>query len=923
MLGRIAEISVLVRLLQETAAGRGGGVLVVGEPGIGRTHLLHKALTLDAVARAVLVTGSVTESRLPGAGLHQVVQALRDQLPRVPAAQRDPLERLLATGRLGPDGADQPPAAAMLGLLGVAAACRPLLLAVDDAHLLDPPSLDALLFVGRRIASEPIALLLTAIRRHTSETFRGWPAVSGVPELRLGPLDPTDARTLLRSSAPHPLRRHVAERLLAVAEGNPLALTELPVPLTAAQCDGRQPLGDPPVPTDRLRLRLLPELDPLPATARAALLVPAVAGQIPAAELACALKRLGHAPDALVPAEEHGVLAEQQGRVVFRDERLRLVVHHAAGAARRHVVHQALVCTLSGPAAARHLAAVAPGPGPAVADALEAAARAVAGVDPGDSAELYERAASFTPNDEDAARLLGLAAASRQQAGTPDHVPALLDRALALAHTPELRCELLILLARHQGRAVSPLATHRLLRATAVRLSADQPSRAAELLLEAAECAVRAADSRAALGSAWQAYRLTRPRGGDLAESAAVQLARVLALRGQSVQARELLLLPPAGASAVTIVARAEVLGWLEEYEAALTLLSRLLDGRPQDRVRADAPLRAAALGSRAWIRMWTGDWPGARADVTEAAGCAGRARAVSPLAQSLVLLGRLEAAQGRSVECGIALARATRVARDHGLDLVLGQVAATEGLLAMGGGSYEKAVTCYERARSLADGAGIEHPSVAPWAANLIEAYLRTGRTAEAESELARHEDGVRRSGLSWAAARGARCRALLLETGRFGHGAVEAAFQEAFENHARGRVVFEHARTLLCHGQWLRREGRSAEARRSLSRALTVFTDLGAAPWSKAAHSELRATGMRKPRRGGGTTGEPARERLTEQERRIAGLVAEGATNKEAAAALFLSPKTVEFHLGNVYRKLGVRSRSQLARSFRPAQA
>jgi hypothetical protein len=220
----------------------------------------------------VYLAGAAAESGLPYAGLHQVVQAYRCDLPRLPAPQRDLLGHLLATGQRRPEDTGLAVGAATLGLLGAAAARRPLLLAIDDAHLLDTPSREALLFVARRIAEEPIVLLLTAEHRGGAAGSALRPAVTGVPELRLGPLDPADARALLQRSAPHPLRRFVADRLLAVAEGNPLALTELPAVLTPGQCSGHLPLDDPLTPGERLRDAHLPTLARLPDSTRAAAL---------------------------------------------------------------------------------------------------------------------------------------------------------------------------------------------------------------------------------------------------------------------------------------------------------------------------------------------------------------------------------------------------------------------------------------------------------------------------------------------------------------------------------------------------------------------------------------------------------------------------------------------------------------------------
>ncbi|WP_078492274.1 LuxR C-terminal-related transcriptional regulator [Streptomyces yerevanensis] len=909
MLGRSAETVALARLLGAAVSGRGGALFVVGRTGVGRTTVLRETTTLDTDLESTCVAGTAAESQVRYAGVHQVIQAYRSDLRLLAAPQRELLEHLLVTGRQRPEDTGLAVGAAALGLLGAAAARCPLLLAIDDAHLLDAPSREALLFVARRIAGEPIAMVLTAEDcRSVRSSLR--PAVTGVPELRLGPLDPADARALLKKAMPYPLRQFVAERLLAAAEGNPLALTELPTLLTRAQCSGVLPLDDPLTPGEMLRDAYLPGLARLPDTARAALLVPAAAGDSPSDDVQRALVLLGHAPDALLPAEEEGVIELRRGRLVFADRRLRLVIYHDASTSRRHAVHRVLAQVLQGAVAAWHLSAAHMRPDRAVAHAVEAAASAAAEAAPVTCAELYERAAGVADTDDEAARLLGLAAGSWQRAGAAEHVPVLLGRALELTREPALRRELSVVQARQRGAVGHPGSAHRMLRAEA-RRQAGQPVLAAQLLLEAVDSAMCAADSRAALGSAWQAYRLTRLGGGDLAESAAVQLAQVLALRGERVQARELLLARSAGEAAVALVGRAEVLGWLEEYEAARVLLDRVLGEQPGVEAGAGAERRATALGCRAWIGLWTGEWVAARTDAAEAVACAELRQENAALAQGLVVLGRLEAAQGRVVECGAVLARAAGVARAYGLELVTGQIAVAEGLLALGAGKFEKAVDDYERAGVLAHRAGIEDPSVAPWAANLIEAYVHSGRIAEAEREHGCFDAEMRRAGPSWALAVSARCRALLLEAdGRGATGAIEAAFHEALEWHARGAVVFEHARTLLCHGQWLRRTGRTPEARVALAEALSVFSVLGAVPWEEAVRSELRASGERGGRTSCG--------RLTEQEGRIAGLVAGGATNKETAAALFLSPKTVEFHLGNVYRKLGVRSRSELARTY-----
>ncbi|WP_329362013.1 hypothetical protein [Streptomyces sp. NBC_01483] len=403
------------------------------------------------------------------------------------------------------------------------------------------------------------------------------------------------ARRRSDCSAPHPLRRFVADRLLAGAEGNPLALTELPAVLTPGQCSGHLPLDDPLTPGERLRDAHLPTLARLPDSTRAALLVPAAAGDVAGGDLQRALELLGHAPDALLPAEEEGIVELRRGRLVFADRRLRLVVYHDAPTSRRRSVHHVLAQVLREPVVGRHLAAAHTCPSPDVVRAVEEAAGAAEETDPDMGAELYERAAGFADDHDETARLLYLAAVCRQRAGAAEHVQTLLGRAMALARAPALRRELAVLQARQRGATGHRRTAHRVLRDAAGRLTGE-PDRAARLLLEAVDSAVHAADSRAALGSAWQAYRLTRLCGGDLAEAAAVHLAQVLALRGERGQACELLLGQTAGEAARALVGRAEVLGWLEEYEAACVLLDRVLGDQPAPRA---AGARKRRLGRR------------------------------------------------------------------------------------------------------------------------------------------------------------------------------------------------------------------------------------------------------------------------------------------------------------------------------------
>ncbi len=339
---------------------------------------------------------------------------------------------------------------------------------------------------------------------------------------------------------------------------------------------------------------------------------------------------------------------------------------------------------------------------------------------------------------------------------------------------------------------------------------------------------------------------------------------------------------------------------WLEDYDRARRLLA---DGIAQARAWSAPGLLPYGLLSMCELEFRTGHWASAYAAGAEAARLGEETGQLNDRAYAFGVLSRVEAALGREEDCRAHLAQSLELVEQLGAEILRAYAGATLGFLELGLGRAEQAVAALEAVASFLGERPAGDPAVLQWVPDLVEAYVRQGRRADALATLARFERDAEHSGSGWAAATAARCRGLLA-----GEDAFETEFRDALALHD---TPFESARTELALGERLRRAGRRVEARASLRAALATFDRLGARPWADRARAELRASGERVRR------GSPAAaERLTPQELQVALEVAGGSTNREAAAALFLSPKTIEFHLRNVYRKLGIRSRTELVR-------
>lgn len=450
---------------------------------------------------------------------------------------------------------------------------------------------------------------------------------------------------------------------------------------------------------------------------------------------------------------------------------------------------------------------------------------------------------------------------------------------------------------------------HELGVAAAERVEGEDPARAVMTLYEAALPCFMSGRIELARDTSARAHALCAGLDGQVVEASAVIYGSALVIAGESERGRaligvwdashepELLLVNPP-----LLLAGTQSLMWMEEYETSLANCDAVIE--LSRALGAIGPLQLT-LGQRSDLHYRLGDWEQARADASESVRLAEDTGQLVQGTFPLAVLTRLEAALGLVEESRLHAREVMGLARSAGMDSMLSYVAAAECLERLGSGEVEQAVADGREVRRLLEGFGMRDPSVVQWRPDFIEALVRADLCEEAAAELVLFEEQASRAQRPWVLGAAARCRGLLADERAF-----EAEFEAALAHHAQGADPFERARTELAYGECLRRARRPSEARRPLRSALETFDALGAEPWARRARSELRASGGSVP-----AAGRAISRELTGQELEVALRVARGATNRETAAALYLSPKTVEAHLGRVFRKLGVRSRTQLA--------
>ncbi|MFG2372193.1 AAA family ATPase [Streptomyces sp. NPDC048504] len=905
LVGRRAERD-LVDGLVDALPRRGGALLLSGEPGIGKSMVLRHAAARCQDARVLWACGVESEAVLPYAVLADVLLPLRRHFGELPSAQRSAVEGCLALT----DVAESNPYAVCAGALGVLAAAGeswPLLVLVDDLHWADPSSRQVLQFVARRLATERVALVMAARRGRQEDGIQ-----ESVPQTTLGPLSDDECWTLLRRQALDRTDR-AADRIVRLANGNPLVLVEYAAALARARACGTEPWDDSwEAPGPLVERAWRGQLRMLPARSRKALVYVAAgrAPQWPLLQRVLAFDGLTTAD--LDAAEAAGLVRMRDGACELRHPVLRPVVLGQCATVRRLEVYRRLATLSSGELQTWYLAAAAPGPDESVAarlvsDARQARQRGALAA----AAPAWRRAGELSPDPADAARRLFEAAHDAFYGGTTRDAAEWCEQALTRSQDPLLTADIELLRGQACTWLGDPGRAHQLLVGAARTVEPVDRSRASQLYGAAVVPATMDGRIRDACDIAARCEALADGMHGTRRRQAAVMRARAEVLGGDVSAGRTTLLAlldetrgltgPEERQTTMEI---AQGLSWTGDGDLARRVLDTVIEGVRRDNAPALLPY---ALLARCQVEMWS-RWPMARADATEALRWAEEFGHLAMTGYALIQLARLDALHGDFADCHKRVAQYERWcgSRLRGLAMFARGALGTSAFAA---GDAEAARTHLEAAFALADEMGLVNPTLMPWVADLAEACLRTGARegAVAVADWLRERDTA--TGLAWPAAAHARCRVMLARS------AEEAAdwLAVAERVHADKEMAFEAARTRLVAGEVLRRFRRPSAAREPLLLAQRTFTALGAVPWAVRAEAEVAATGHRSAVHGDEP---PPVALLTPQELQVARAIGEGLSNVEAAASLFLSRKTIEAHLTRVYRKLGVRSRSDLAR-------
>ena len=900
LVGRGSERAAIDALLEETRNGRGSTLVLRGEPGIGKTALLEYASEQASELRVLRALGVQSEAELAFSGLHELLRPELGRIGALPSHQAEALSVALALAE-GESVDRFAVYAAALSLLGEIAGEQAVLCLVDDAQWLDIASAEALRFVCRRLADEPILVLLAA-REGDEQRFEA----SELPELRLEGLH-RDAAQALLAQAGEELSPDLAERVLELSRGNPLALLEMPTALSRS--DSVEGLGLLPV-GSRVERAFLGRVRALSDPATQALLVAAAAGSTDLAPIAGALEADGVPLDVLEEAEAAGLIVLGAGSLAFAHPLVRSAVYGGAEPASRRRVHAALARAL-GPSDterhAWHLAAAATGPDEAVALALERAgelARKRGGPIPESFA--LERAARLTQDPEAKAQRLRRAASAASGVGHLDRIRALCEEALTLTKDPELQGDIHFELENTLYWAGDLHGAHRIKMEMSVEFEPIAPAKAANLRARATASLTQMLRGLEAVEVGESAMEMLRRNGGrDL--RVPVMYAQALVRLGRVEDGRRVL----ASASWDAGAAAADVLWWnvseievlLDNHERAAALIA------PHERAAraaGDGSQLSSALEGLASVDVSAGRLVAAHAAAVESVELADELeQELLQQAFSAARLAMTAAAIGSS-DTLVLGERALELAARCDSSLLEAQVGAALGALELSLGRPERAIEHLERVRAMVRGGGYRHPAFLQYAPELIEAYVHEGRLEDAHAELGELDAAASAAGTPWALAAAVRCRGILSDD-------FEIEFEQALTHHERSPRRVEQARTHLAYGSRLRRAGRRTKARKQLRGALGLFEAAGAPAWAERARAELTASGetIRKD--------PAAREELTPQEFQVAMAVSRGATNKEVAAQLFLSTKTIEFHLRNAFRKVGVRSRTELANALR----
>jgi len=908
--GRDSEQAEIGRLLEQARAGRSGALSVSGEAGSGKTALLDFAVQAAGGMQVLRGTCIESEAELPFAGLHLLLRPARPALDALPAPQAAALRA--AFGLADAAGADRFLAGiATLTLLAELADGAPLLCVCDDAQWLDQASATALLFAARRLDAEGILLIFGS---REGGRLR---EAAGLPVLRLGPLDRDASIRLLAERAPD-LTGSVRDRIIEQSQGNPLALIELPAALSPEQRAGQLDprafyIGTLPV-SSRVQDAFQAQIADLPEPSRLLLIAAAADDTGDLAVLLRAARTLGASLEDLTAAER-ARLIRLDGTLRFRHPLIRTAAYQSASSSQRMAVHAALARALEGTdqqdRRAWHLAASAAGPDEPISAALERAAE-YARERGGYAAEAaaYERAAQLSPGREDAGRRLALAAGATAAAGQMRRASVMADRAARLVSDPIALAGLAEVKASVEFEQGSSRDAARIVLGAAAGIAAQAPDVAARMLSSAVHYASYGSDPDAAVQAVRAFAALAVPPDLEPFVPAATGLAHMIADQVPAgVREIRSTLRPLAdGASRLAPAMRLAVVVFalmVGDDKISLDVCAALVD---TCRARGLISVLPYAMNQLCIPQQFLGKLTDARANATEALRIAEDTSQSHRVSHLRGVLARIAAIEGDEQACAALAGRAA-----YGDSAPAAGWAGTSlALLDLGLGRYEAVLS---RLSELAAGPARHTLIVIVSLPDLVEAAVGAHRPESGMTALARFEEFSSAAAQPWASAVTLRCHALL------GYDPGDS-FEQAVRLHAAAGQwdrPFERARTELAYGRWLRRNRRRADARVQLESALGRFGRLGAVPWAAQAGSELRAAGVAPVAQAGGVS--PVAQ-LTAQELQVVRRAAAGMSNREIAAELFLSPRTVGYHLYKAYPKLHVTTRAQLAAITLPDQ-
>jgi DNA-binding CsgD family transcriptional regulator len=894
LVGRDSELQRVLALVDAAEAGNGGTLVVRGEAGIGKTTLLVEARA-HSRSNVISTTGIEAESELRFAALGDVLRPLLGSLDQLAATQAEAVR--VALGLSPPQPVDR----LLLGgaTLALLAAAAPLLVVVDDAQWLDAGSQDALVFAARRLAADPVAILFAA-RDGDARHFDA----EGIESLTLSGLPSESALTLLGDRVSSV---RVAHELVERTGGNPLALVELPATLSEAQLSGSEPLEEPLRVGAAIERGFSRRVQLLGEKARFAVLTAAADSS---GDVSIVTSVVGAAE--LDRAEDAGLLRQRDGRLEFCHPLVRSAVYHGAAPSERRCAHAALAEASRGRDEERrvwHLAAAAVGEDAETAARLhEVGEQNVSRGAYGAAAAAFERAARLGPPGAIRARRFAAAADAAASAGRLERAAALVDEGLAGAPAGASRGSLLAaggrlaLLGGDQRAAFDAFLE-------AAELTDDGDATA--LLTEAVQAGVQ-------LGGRESEEAARRLRVVAAADDPVIELLVAQALGAAQSQAGDVESVDSLARAVELVDSGAVPLGSARDLflaGRACFMLGRNGKAAELARRATAAARETGALGLLPQTQRLvaaaahdSGDWQLAYAAAGDSVDLAAELGQSVTACACLGLLADIDAAAGNESACADHAGRAIELALELGLGFYRERAERALAHLELVLGRVDAAAEHLEQIAARLRAAGNFEQNVTP-AWDLVEAYVRAGRPEEARRTLERAVTEIPPASPGELAVVN-RCRGLVEDD--FG-----AWFEAALASHSstdtEDAFPFHRARTQLCFGERLRRAGNRVEARHQLHEALASFDELGARAWAARTDAELRATGERR------RSSDVAREELTPRETQIALAVADGQSNRDVAAALYVTPKTVEFHLTRIYRKLGVRSRAELVKHYR----